>query len=239
MTDQIPPPGPPVSPLPPDWQPPSGPPVTPDLTAPEPSRSPARTALVIGLSLAAALIVVVAAILVPRVVENLTDDVKSPDLDEVDSAVEGIALYPGLSTEHRDDVTIDYPESPPVGGPHDPQWLQCGAYDEPLRNENAVHDLEHGSFLFSTRTDLTDDELEYLESKLPANGLMAPYPGIDEKVVLTVWGVQMRLDDVYDTRLDLFVDEYGDGHTAPEPFASCEGGLTDPQGGQNANALAQ
>ena len=28
---------------------------------------------------------------------------------------------------------------------HDPVWLDCGAYDAPVRDENAVHDLEHGS----------------------------------------------------------------------------------------------
>ena len=231
MTDQIPPPGPPVSPLPPDWQPPSGPPVTPDLTAPEPSRSPARTALVIGLSLTAALIVVVAAILVPRVVENLTDDVKSPDLDEVDSAVEGIALYPGLSTEHRDDVTIDYPESPPVGGPHDPQWLQCGAYDEPLRNENAVHDLEHGTLWITYDPDLAAEDVAMLEELLPDNGLLSPYPGLGSPAVVTVWGAQLYLDGADDPRLPDFIRDFGDGSTSPEPFASCEGGLTDPQGG--------
>ena len=34
---------------------------------------------------------------------------------------------------------------PPVGGAHDPEWLECGAYDAPVRDENAVHDLEHGT----------------------------------------------------------------------------------------------
>jgi hypothetical protein len=43
-------------------------------------------------------------------------------------------------------------------------------------------------------------------------------------VVVTVWGRQLDLRTVDDERLALFIDSYGDGHTSPEPMASCEGG---------------
>ena len=42
--------------------------------------------------------------------------------------------------------------------------------------------------------------------------------------MITVWGRQLDLRSPGDDRLQLFLDEYGDGHTAPEPMASCEGG---------------
>jgi hypothetical protein len=216
---------------PPSWQPPSGPPVTPDLTQPAPARSTARTALVAGLAVFAALIVVAAAILVPRVVDELTDKAKSPDPGGVETAVQGIQLYPGLSTEHRDDVDIDYPESPPVGGPHDSEWLQCGAYDEPVRNENVVHDLEHGSVWITYEPGLPTDDVAGLEELLPDNGILSPYPDLGSPVVVTVWGAQLYVDGADDPRLPDFIRDFGDGSTSPEPFASCEGGLTDPQGG--------
>ena len=120
--------------------------------ASRPTRSGARTALVIGLALVAALVVVVAAILVPRVVDNLNgDDVTSPAIDDPETA--DVLVVPNLSTEHRDDVDIDYEQVPPLGGPHDPQWLACGVYDEPLRDENAVHDLEHGTVWITYQPD--------------------------------------------------------------------------------------
>ena len=60
---------------------------------------------------------------------------------------------------------------------------------------------------------------------------MSPYPGLDAPVVVTVWGRQLRLEGADDPRLGLFIARYGAGETAPEPFASCAGGLSDPDPG--------
>ena len=53
-------------------------------------------------------------------------------------------VFEGLRNDHTaDDVRVR--ADAPAGGPHDPAWLECGVYDEPVRDENAVHDLEHGT----------------------------------------------------------------------------------------------
>jgi hypothetical protein len=214
---------------PPPPGPPSGPPSGPPVTGPD------RTALVIGLTVLAAVIVVVAAVLVPRVIDNLRDDeVASPAIEEPASS--DVLVVQDLSTEHRDDEDVDYEQTPPLGGPHDDQWLACGVYDEPIRDENAVHDLEHGAVWITHDPELSEDDVAALAEQLPDNGIMSPYPGLPAPVVVTVWGVQLQLDGADDPRLAEFIDEYGDGGTSPEPFASCEGGLTDPQGRENASA---
>jgi hypothetical protein len=202
---------------------------------------------VVGLSLLAALLVVAAAVLVPRVVDDLAADDGSAvargdggeAIDEGDDGdgggprgLEGVLLVDDLSPEHRDDEDIDYEQVPPIGGPHDPEWLACGAYDEPVRDENAVHDLEHGTVWITYDPALADGAVAALEGVLPEDGIMSPYPGLPAPVVITVWGAQLRLTGPNDPRLPLFLDEYGDGGTAPEAFASCEGGTDDPQGGQ-------
>ena len=46
---------------------------------------------------------------------------------------------------------MTYTETPPAGGPHDPVWDDCGVYTQPLRNENAVHALEHGTVWITYR----------------------------------------------------------------------------------------
>ena len=127
-----------------------------------------------------------------------------------------------------DDVT--YPQDPPAGGSHAPVWLACGVYDEPVREENAVHDLEHGTVWITHDPDLSDADRETLAGQLPDNGIMSPREDLPAPVVVTVWGAQLQLDGADDRRLALFLEEYGDGHTAPEFGVSCEGGTPSPDG---------
>lgn len=125
---------------------------------------------------------------------------------------------------------VEYPQNPPAGGAHSPIWLACGVYDEPVRDESAVHDLEHGSVWITHAPGLGADDVEKLAAQLPANGIMSPRDDLPSPVVVTVWGAQLQLDSADDERLGLFLDEYGDGHTAPEFGVSCRGGTPDPQG---------
>jgi hypothetical protein len=131
-------------------------------------------------------------------------------------------------THTTDDVT--YPQDPPAGGAHAPVWLACGVYEEAVRDENAVHDLEHGTVWITHDPDLSDADREALAGQLPDNGIMSPREGLPSPVVVTVWGAQLRLDSADDRRLGLFLEEYGDGHTAPEFGVSCEGGTPAPDG---------
>lgn len=126
---------------------------------------------------------------------------------------------------------VDYPQDPPAGGAHAPIWLACGVYDEPVREENAVHDLEHGTVWITHDPQLSDEDAEVLAAQLPENGIMSPREGLPSPVVVTVWGAQLQLDSADDKRLGLFLEEYGDGHTAPEFGVTCHGGTPDPQGG--------
>jgi hypothetical protein len=57
---------------------------------------------------------------------------------------------------------------------------------------------------------------------------MSPYPEQEAPVVITVWARQLELTGADDPRIPLFIDGYGAGDTAPEAFASCAGGATDP-----------
>lgn len=188
----------------------------------------------VGVSVLAGLLVVAAAFLVPGVVDDLGDDLGddgSAVVSGQEASLQDVLVDSELSPEHRDDEDIDYEQVPPIGGPHDDEWLACGAYDEPVRDENAVHDLEHGTVWITYAPGLADADVAALERVLPDDGIMSPYPDLPAPVVITVWGAQLRLSGPHDPRLPLFLDEYGDGSTAPEPMASCQGGTDDPQGG--------
>ncbi|WP_244927712.1 DUF3105 domain-containing protein [Nocardioides sp. W7] len=225
MTEHEPPPLPTYQPYP-TVPPPVSPPVSlPDgggevlfrsLGETPPPRRTGRVvvALVVGAALVAG------AIAVPV---SLLADEPPPDLSEV-------VVVEDLRTDHLDD-DISYPTTPPIGGPHADVWLDCGAYDVPVRNENAVHDLEHGSVWITYRSGLSDDDVEVLADLLPQNGILSPYDDLPAPVVVTVWGRQLRLDGADDERLPLFIDEYAGGVTAPEPGVTCAGGIPDPTGG--------
>ncbi|MBA2781860.1 MAG: DUF3105 domain-containing protein, partial [Rubrobacteraceae bacterium] len=42
----------------------------------------------------------------------------------------------GPAGEHTEG-DVDYAQTPPAGGEHNPVWQNCGYYDKPVRDENA------------------------------------------------------------------------------------------------------
>jgi hypothetical protein len=150
--------------------------------------------------------------------------------DIFDPAVAEATPIPEVETFEVESAThttdpVDYPQDPPVGGPHDPSWQKCAVYDAPLRPENAVHSMEHGAVWITYQPDLPESDREAL-AKL-AEGqeyvLISPYPELADPVVASAWGVQLRLDDVSDPRLRAFIDRYaGNG---PERGATCDTGV--------------
>ena len=146
------------------------------------------------------------------------------DDDASASGLSDVVTYPDLDRDHVAGE-VQYPQSPPVGGEHDPIWLNCGVYDRPVREENAVHSLEHGAVWITYQPGLSAEEIDNLAAKLPEKGILSPFEDQDASVVVTVWGAQLALDGPDDPRLDLFIEQYGDGHTAPEPQAACVGGV--------------
>jgi len=120
---------------------------------------------------------------------------------------------------------VDYPQSPPAGGDHADAWLQCGRYDQAVREENMVHALEHGTVWITYDDSVSDDDVDTLAAALPPEGVLSPYADQQAPVVVTVWDPQLALTGADDPRLEEFIARYGDGGTSPEPFASCEGGV--------------
>ena len=57
--------------------------------------------------------------------------------------VDGVQTFDNTSTHVEGRRRL--PQTPPAGGPHNPAWLNCGVYTEPVPAENAVHSLEHGA----------------------------------------------------------------------------------------------
>ena len=154
----------------------------------------------------------------------------SSEVDERSASaadVEGVEIVDGLTNDHVDGP-VDYPDAPPAGGDHAQVWLNCGAYQEPVPVENAVHALEHGVVWFAHDPDLPDDDVDRLRAlheARPDRVIVSPYPDIDAPVVAVAWGRRLEVDSADDPRLADFLDAFVDAEAAPEPGAACEGGL--------------
>lgn len=135
-----------------------------------------------------------------------------------------------IATADHVSTSVKYPQSPPAGGNHHPVWLNCGVYDKPVPNENAVHDLEHGAVWITYRPDLPTDQVQQLRDKVGKQTylVLSPFPNLPAPVVASAWGVQLRLTGAADERLDAFITKYRQGSQAPEPGAPCDGGTGTP-----------
>ena len=123
---------------------------------------------------------------------------------------------------------VDYEQNPPAGGAHNPVWQNCGYYDKPVRDENAVHSLEHGAVWITYSPDLPQDQVNELRNLAQSQSyiLVSPYPDLPDNtpVVASAWGKQVGLDGADDPDLDSFINAYRQGPQTPEPGAVCTGG---------------
>jgi hypothetical protein len=140
-----------------------------------------------------------------------------------------LELYPDLEATHTE-TRVSYDQSPPVGGPHNPAWLNCGVYDEPQQNENVVHTLEHGAVWIAYDPETTTDaEIAALVELAPDTyTVISPYEGLGDAKAISAWGAQLLFTDVDDPAVEDFLTEFWRSADSPEPNAPCTGALDGP-----------
>ncbi|TDB92640.1 DUF3105 domain-containing protein [Actinomadura sp. 7K534] len=148
-----------------------------------------------------------------------------------DESIAGLVTKDDLSRDHVTG-TVKYETDPPMGGEHDGAWQNCNGrvYDAPLRNENAVHSLEHGAVWIAYRPGLPADQLQALQTRVTGTDytFMSPYPSLDAPIALSAWGKQLKLQDAADPRVDEFLRAFVKGPQTPEPGAPCDGAKDTP-----------
>jgi hypothetical protein len=146
--------------------------------------------------------------------------------------IEGLQIFPNIPGGQHASGPIGYAQTPPVGGPHDPDWQNCGIYDRAVRAEYAVHSMEHGAVWLTYAPDLPAEEVQILQSIARANRyvLLSPFEGLPTPVVASAWQAQLQLPDASDARLAEFVRRFQTGPYTPEPGAPCTGGFGSPIG---------
>lgn len=125
---------------------------------------------------------------------------------------------------------VAYAVTPPVGGDHAGVWQNCGAYDDPVRPEQAVHSMEHGAVWLTYAQGLSNVDLETVEAFAhQPYVLVSPWLGaLPGRVVASAWGKQLVLDEVDAPKIEAFLRDHRQSDSAPEPGAPCTGGAGEP-----------
>ncbi|MEV5384944.1 DUF3105 domain-containing protein [Streptomyces sp. NPDC052721] len=153
----------------------------------------------------------------------------SGDSGKFTTGEDGVKTWSGKLSRTHVTTKVSYPMHPPVGGNHNPVWLNCNGdvYTKAVPDENAVHSLEHGA-VWVTYTDKADkadvDALAAKVKKTPYS-LMSPYENQDAPLILSAWGHQVAVKSAKDPEVDKFFATYVQGKQTPEPGASCTGGV--------------
>lgn len=141
--------------------------------------------------------------------------------------------------EHRggsvDYATIPPYITPPVGGPHNTGWQNCGIYDRPIPTEGAMHSLEHGAVWITYLPNVQPITLINLQALARRNSyvLLSPYPGQSAPIIASALGnkgatgYQVRLQPDQTSDLDRFIVKHANASDAAEG-GSCSGGQGSP-----------
>lgn len=178
-------------------------------------------------TVAVIVVVVIGAVVGPRLFG--ADDAATPEAaSDPAQHIPGVLRIDYPAGDHvTGEQRVAYDQSPPFGGAHDAVWAVCTGivYPTAIRNENAVHSLEHGAIWITYDPQrLTADQIDALSAMVEGQPytLMSPYPGLDSPISVQSWGHQLRLDSPEDPRLVEFIEALRLNESVyPEPGASC------------------
>lgn len=145
---------------------------------------------------------------------------------------DGVSVYTYAQGNHVEG-DIDYAaqpeykgEIPPAGGAHNSTAQQCDVYTQPIRQESAIHSLEHGAVWITYQPTLPADQVEQLKALADGDPymMMSPYDGLPTPIVLTAWNHQLEMQAFDKDTVERFIRSYKNKRgITPEFGASCAG----------------
>ena len=112
-----------------------------------------------------------------------------------------------------------YNSNPPTSGPHYAQPAEWGVYQQALKDEQAVHNLEHGGIWISYKDvdAQTKDELETIGRQNSGATVVSPRSNGEAKISLASWGRLEKLDSFDRDKIIDFIK--ANKNKSPEKFA--------------------
>lgn len=127
--------------------------------------------------------------------------------------------------QHTTDIDekVEYEQNPPMSGNHYQVATEWGIYDEPVKDVQAVHNLEHGHIWISYKG-LSKEEQATLDKHVRVNPfhlLVAPRKDNPKKgVYYTTWTKQVYCAKPSEAALQYMIDNWRD--QGPELFTDDE-----------------
>jgi hypothetical protein len=110
------------------------------------------------------------------------------------------------------EVTEAYNSDPPTSGPHLPYLAPWGIHREPVAKALQVHNLEDGGVMvqYSCPSGCAElvERLTAIVMQYPEQVILAPYPGLKQRIALTAWGRIDAFDDFDEARIQRFIRAY-------------------------------
>ncbi|MFJ5778751.1 DUF3105 domain-containing protein [Streptomyces sp. NPDC093094] len=142
---------------------------------------------------------------------------------------DGVKTWKGTLSRNHVSKSVKYASEPPVGGDHNQVWMNCNGdvYTEQLKNEHAVHSLEHGAVWVTYTSKAAKTDVDALAAKVKKTPytLMSPDEKQTDPIMLSAWGHQRTVTGADDPNVDKFFEKYVQGEQTPEKGAACQGGL--------------
>ncbi|MEU6686486.1 DUF3105 domain-containing protein [Streptomyces sp. NPDC046832] len=199
----------------------------------EQARERRNRVLVIGASVVAVAGLVAGGVVLVRSQDDKGGDVATSDSSGKGRFVtgkDGVRTWEGKLSRNHVTKAVKYASEPPVGGDHNPVWMNCNGdvYTEPLKNTNAVHSLEHGAVWVTYNADAGKADVDALAAKVRKTPytLMSPVDDQKDPIMLSAWGHQRTVTGAKDPNVDAFFEKFVQGAQTPEPGAACTNGLS-------------
>jgi hypothetical protein len=143
---------------------------------------------------------------------------------------DGVKTWEGKLSRNHVTKAVKYASVPPVGGDHNPVWMNCNGdvYTKEINNTNAVHSLEHGAVWVTYNAAAKKSDVDALAAKVKKTPytLMSPVDGQKDPITLSAWGHQRTVTGASDPNVDKFFEKFVQGEQTPEPGAACTNGLS-------------
>lgn len=108
-------------------------------------------------------------------------------------------------------VAFRYTSDPPTSGPHATGVAAWGTHERPIPKALQIHNLEDGGVLIQYNCEDCGDlvsKLKDIVRRYPDKVILAPYPGMRTRIVLTAWSYIDPFDEFDEQRILRFIETH-------------------------------